>query len=68
MSGTPIYEQLCRDYVEAGKAWPGNATSPSVASQLTVSAHSTPVAGDPLVSELGEHLPLAIAELTCPGD
>ncbi len=54
MSGTPIYEQLCRDYGEAGKTWPDDVTPPSVASRLTVSAHSTPVAGDPLVSELGE--------------
>lgn len=68
MSGTPIYEQLCQDYVEAGKAWPGDVILRLVASQLTVPAHITPVAGDALVHERDDHLPLALAEWTHPSD
>lgn len=66
MSGTPIFEQLRQDYAEAGKAWPEDATQPPVGSVLDGPARST--AGDVLVHELDEPVPLALAELTCPAE
>lgn len=67
MSGTPIFEQLCQDYVEAGKAGPGDVILP-VATQLTVPSLSDPDVRNALRPELDDHLPLAPGELTCSGD
>ncbi len=64
MSGTPIFELLYRDYVEADKAWPEDVTRPPVVGESTVPARSTLVTGDVLVYELEDHLPLELAELT----
>ena len=67
MSGTPIFEQLCQDYVEAGKTGPEDVTPP-VATQPTVPPLSNPDVGSALGDELDDHLPLAPGELTCSGD
>ncbi|MGH3836131.1 MAG: hypothetical protein ACRDSF_10560 [Pseudonocardiaceae bacterium] len=66
MSGAPIFEQLCRDHVEAAKAWPEDVTEPPVAGGVDGPACSA--AGDVLVYELDDHLPLVLAELACPAD
>ncbi len=66
MSGTPIFEQLCQDYVEAGRTWPDDVTQPGVGRGLDDPARST--AGDVPVYEPDDHLPLALAELACPAE
>ncbi len=68
MSATPIFEQLCQDYVEAGKTWPEDVTQPPVAGGVDGPAPATPVAEDVLGYELDDHLPLTLAELACPAD
>ncbi|MGH3871275.1 MAG: hypothetical protein ACRDSR_07115 [Pseudonocardiaceae bacterium] len=68
MSGTPIFEQLYRDYVDAGKAWAQDVARPPVPDPPRVPAHSAPVAGDVPAYGLDDHLPRAFAELACPVD
>ncbi len=67
MSATPIFEQLCRDYFDAGKAQPLGVMQPPIARQPTVPAHSIEAAGRSLVYERGRHLPHAF-EWAYPGD
>lgn len=64
MSGTPIFEQLCRDYVEVGKAQPEDVTQPPTGRGLDGPSRST--AGDVPVCELDDHLPLA--DVICPAE
>jgi hypothetical protein len=55
-SATPIFEQLCRDFFDAGRAQPVDGTQPQVTRQLKAPAHSLEDAGSGLVYERGSHL------------
>lgn len=69
MSGTPIFEQLCRDFVDAGKTRPVDVGQPPIGShQSTVPAHSIEGAGRSLVYERGGHQSPAIGEWVRPGE
>lgn len=65
-SATPIFEQLCRDFFDAGKAQAADGTQPQVASQPKAPAHSLEDPGNSLVYERGSYLPRALAEWACP--
>jgi hypothetical protein len=66
MSATPIFEQLCRDFLDASKTRPVDGTQPQIASQPKAPAHSREDTGGDLVYERGNHLPRALAEWACP--
>jgi hypothetical protein len=66
MSATPIFEQLCRDFLDAGKTRPVDAPQPLIVSQPKAPAHSLEDTGGAPVSERGIHLPRALAEWACP--
>lgn len=65
-SATPIFEQLCRDFFDAGKPRPVDATHPQIASQPKAPAHSLEDPGSGLVDERGNHLQRALTEWACP--
>lgn len=45
MSGTPIFEQLCREHAEAGKAHPENVAEPGAAEQEAPESEEEPAEG-----------------------
>jgi hypothetical protein len=65
-SGTPIFEQLCRDFVDAGKTRPVDVAQPPITSQPTVPAHSITDARSSLVYERRGHLAPALGEWVRP--
>lgn len=65
-SATPIFEQLCRDFFDAGKARPVDGTQPRIAIQPKAPAHSLEDTGSGLEYERGSGLPRALAEWACP--
>jgi hypothetical protein len=66
MSATPIFEQLCRDFSEAGKARPVGGTQLTIASPLKAPAHSLEDTLSGLVPVQDSHLSGALAEWVCP--
>jgi hypothetical protein len=69
MSGTPIFEQLCRDFVDAGKTRPADVGQPPIASHpSTIPAHSISSAGRSRGYERGGHLSPAPGEWVRPGE
>lgn len=66
MSATPIFEQLCRDFHDAGRARSADAPQQPIASQPEAPAHSLDDTGSGRAYERGSHLPRALAEWACP--
>lgn len=66
MSATPIFEQLCRDFFEAGKTRPVGGTELPIVSPPRAPAHSLEDTLSGLVSVRGSRLPGALAEWACP--
>lgn len=66
MSATPIFEQLCRDFLEAANSPSANSTQPLIVSQRKGPAHSIDDAASDPVYERGHRLPRALAEWACP--
>jgi hypothetical protein len=66
MSTTPIFEQLCRDFFEAGKTRPVPGTQRPIASPPKAPAHSLEDTVSGLVPVPGRHLPGSLAEWACP--
>jgi hypothetical protein len=72
MSTTPIFEQLCQDFYDAGKTRPVDAPQPPVGSQSRAvsqpkaPAHSLEHTGRGQVYQRDAHLPRALAEWACP--
>ncbi len=65
-SATPIFEQLCRDFFDAGKNRPVDGTQSQIANQPKAPAHSLEDTGSRLAYERGSHLPRELAEWACP--
>jgi hypothetical protein len=65
-SATPIFEQLCRDFFDAGKTRPVDGTQPRTAIQPKAPAHSREDARSGLEYERDSRLPRALAEWVCP--
>ena len=65
-SATPIFEQLCRDFFDAGQTRPVEAPQPRAASRPKAPAHAREDTGSTLVDERGSYLPRALAEWACP--
>lgn len=40
MSATPIFEQLCQEILDAGRAWSSDGSQPVIARQSRAPAHS----------------------------
>ena len=68
MSGTPIFEQLCRDYADAGRIRPVDVTQSAFTSQPTVPAIPAGISGGGLIYERRSHPPIARHEWVRPGD
>jgi hypothetical protein len=68
MSGTPIFEQLCRDYADAGRIRPMDATQSAFSGQPTVPAIPVGFSGGGLVYERSGYPPIARPEWAHPGD
>ena len=68
MSGTPIFEQLCRDYANAGRNRPVDAPPSAFAGQPTVPAIPAGISGGGLVYERRGYPRIARSEWTRPGD
>jgi hypothetical protein len=66
MSATPIFEQLCRDFFEAGKTRSAESMQLPIASPPKAPAHSLEDTVSGLVPVRGSHLPDALAEWACP--
>jgi hypothetical protein len=66
MSATPIFEQLCRDLLDASKTRPIDNTQSQIASQPKAPAHSREDTGGGLTYERGNHPVRALAEWSCP--
>jgi hypothetical protein len=65
-SATPIFEQLCRDFFDAGQTRPVDGTQPQAASRPKAPAHSREDTANALVYEQGRHLQRELAEWACP--
>jgi hypothetical protein len=65
-SATPIFEQLCRDFFDAGKTRPVDGTQPPMASQPRGPAHSLEDTGGGIRYERGSHQPRALAGWASP--
>jgi len=65
-SATPIFEQLCRDFFEAGKTRPVDSAQLSMASPPKAPAHSREATVSGLAPVRGGRLPAALAEWACP--
>lgn len=57
MSPTPIYEQLCRDFLDAGNSWSEESEQPTIISQPKGPAHSREDNRSGLAYETTSHLP-----------
>jgi hypothetical protein len=66
MSATPIFEQLCRDFHDAGRSRPVDAPQQPIASQPKAPAHSLEDTGSARMYERSNYLPRALAEWACP--
>ena len=65
MSATPIFEQLCREILDAGKAWSAGGSQPVIARQSRGPAHSLEEAGG-LAYERESYAPHALAGWASP--
>ena len=61
MSATPIFEQLCREIFDAGKAWSADDAQPVIARQSKGPAHSLEESGGGLAYERHTYAPRALA-------
>jgi hypothetical protein len=66
MSATPIFEQLCRDFHDAGKTQPVAAPQPPAVSQPKAPAHSLEYTRRGRLHHRDDDLPRALAEWACP--
>jgi hypothetical protein len=66
MSATPIFEQLCRDFFEAGQTRPVGDTQLTIASPPKAPAHSLEDTLSGLVPVQDSRPPSALAEWACP--
>jgi hypothetical protein len=66
MSATPIFEQLCREILDAGKARPADGLQPVIAPQSRGPAHSLEETGGGLAYERDSYAPRAFAGWACP--
>jgi hypothetical protein len=68
MSGTPIFEQLCRDYADAGRIRPVDVMQSAFAGQPTVPAIPAGIPGGGLGYERSGHPPIPRPGWVRPGD
>jgi hypothetical protein len=66
MSATPIFEQLCREIFDAGKAWSADNAQPVIARQSQGPAHSLEETGDGLAYERDSYVPRVLAGWASP--
>jgi hypothetical protein len=66
MSATPIFEQLCRDFLDAANTQSVDSSQPLIASQRKGPAHSLDDTASGPGYERGNRLPRALAEWACP--
>lgn len=66
MSATPIFEQLCREILEASRAWPNDGAQPTIVSQPKGPAHSLEEPSGALGYERDSHRPRVLAGWACP--
>jgi hypothetical protein len=65
MSATPIFEQLCREILDATNSWPGGGAQPAIVSQPKGPAHALETSSGRGYGR-GAHLPPALAGWACP--
>ncbi len=66
MSATPIFEQLCREILDAGRVRLEDGTQATVARQSRGPAHSLEETGGRSTNERGNNPPRILAGWACP--